>query len=1159
MKKVYFLMIMIVFSQLCFSQNNTNTPSSSCANSNPACAVGGFSFQNVSSAQAQTASQIDPAVQYNCLISQPNPNWFYIKIATSGVLDFQVSQNTSQDGSGSPLDVDYILWGPFTSPTCSEALNGQIANNISGGSGIACSYSAAAIENFSINGIAEQYYMLLVTNFSNQPGFITINQTNFINASLPPPDGVGTTDCSNVCLLSLGQSPTICEGQTANLYANLNGQIGTSFTWTSPNVTNFIQQMTQTITVATPGIYKVVVTRLGCDTMSSSISVLAPIPLAINYSPPSVNACIGETFDLNSNTASILNGLSATNYTVLYYHTLSDAKLAINPIINPSDYTGTNGETIYVGVSGSTGCINTTSCTLNIVSCTLIATNSGSVCANSTANLFASGLPSGYTYFWTGPNGFSSNLQNPNHIPVPTGTAPFIYSVTATKTGLIVYSATTTLVVNAVEAPLFNTVSSICSGAFLTPLPTTSNNGIIGTWSPTLSNTTTKTYTFNPSSGQCSSITTLQVIVNPKIITTFTAISPICSGDTLNPLPTISTNSINGTWYPTINNLQTTAYTFTPNAGICATTKTVTITVNPILTPIFASVEPICSGASLTALPTVSGNGIIGTWSPILNNTATTTYTFTPNAGLCATTKTQTITVHPNVIPTFASITPICSGANLASLPTTSNNGISGTWSPPLSNTVTTNYTFIATSLPCATTTLSVTVIPSITYYADADADGYGNALVAQFSCTGKPIGYVSNSLDCNDINAAVHPGAIEICGDGIDNDCNGLVDETCFTEIKPIYWNTTLAALDANILAVPFPGAEMYRFEVKDGTTTIGTYDISSANPNNFALAKFPVITYNTTYSIRVAIKIGGVWGGYGNSHNVKTPLLSASTVLITKILNTFCGTTLVTLDTKIPTTPVAAATGYRFEITKGGVITVYNSSLYLFRLSDAGVAAYGTTYSIRVAAQVNGVYGNYGASCNVTTPALTVNNIPTTTVLPSICGTTLAAIDTKIGATPVYAATGYRFEITKGGLTMVYDSPTYNFKLAQTSILVANSATYAIRVAAKIGLFCGNYGASCNVTTPAAPSVRLKAKLFEVSVYPNPFDSAFNLNLETPSNEAVTIAIYDMMGKLVETHQINPTQVVNLKIGSNFLAGIYNVIVSQANEMQAIRLIKK
>ena len=61
-------------------------------------------------------------------------------------------------------------------------------------------------------------------------------------------------------------------------------------------------------------------------------------------------------------------------------------------------------------------------------------------------------------------------------------------------------------------------------------------------------------------------------------------------------------------------------------------------------------------------------------------------------------------------------------------------------------------------------------------WYQDADGDGYGNATVSQQACS-KPSGYVANSSDCNDSNAAVHPGAAEACN-GIDDDCDGQVDE---------------------------------------------------------------------------------------------------------------------------------------------------------------------------------------------------------------------------------------------------------------------------------------------------------------------------------------------------------------------------------------------
>lgn len=65
-----------------------------------------------------------------------------------------------------------------------------------------------------------------------------------------------------------------------------------------------------------------------------------------------------------------------------------------------------------------------------------------------------------------------------------------------------------------------------------------------------------------------------------------------------------------------------------------------------------------------------------------------------------------------------------------------------------------------------------------ITYYEDADGDGYGTAGSKLPSCsTEPPAGFVANNLDCNDFNAQINPGATEIC-DNIDNDCNGLSDE---------------------------------------------------------------------------------------------------------------------------------------------------------------------------------------------------------------------------------------------------------------------------------------------------------------------------------------------------------------------------------------------
>jgi hypothetical protein len=61
-------------------------------------------------------------------------------------------------------------------------------------------------------------------------------------------------------------------------------------------------------------------------------------------------------------------------------------------------------------------------------------------------------------------------------------------------------------------------------------------------------------------------------------------------------------------------------------------------------------------------------------------------------------------------------------------------------------------------------------------YYLDFDGDTYGDASMDSTSCF-QPVGYVTDSTDCNDTVAAINPAATEIC-DGLDNDCDGMVDE---------------------------------------------------------------------------------------------------------------------------------------------------------------------------------------------------------------------------------------------------------------------------------------------------------------------------------------------------------------------------------------------
>ncbi len=74
---------------------------------------------------------------------------------------------------------------------------------------------------------------------------------------------------------------------------------------------------------------------------------------------------------------------------------------------------------------------------------------------------------------------------------------------------------------------------------------------------------------------------------------------------------------------------------------------------------------------------------------------------------------------------------------------------------------------------------------PSVVCYLDNDGDTYGAGQETVFDGRTCPDGYRRNSVDCNDTNSLIHPGATETC-DNIDSDCDGSLDDvavgsTCY------------------------------------------------------------------------------------------------------------------------------------------------------------------------------------------------------------------------------------------------------------------------------------------------------------------------------------------------------------------------------------------
>jgi hypothetical protein len=110
------------------------------------------------------------------------------------------------------------------------------------------------------------------------------------------------------------------------------------------------------------------------------------------------------------------------------------------------------------------------------------------------------------------------------------------------------------------------------------------------------------------------------------------------------------------------------------------------------------------------------------------------------------------------------------------------------------------------------------------------------------------------------------------------------------------------------------------------------------------------------------------------------------------------------------------------------------------------------------------------------------------------------------------------------------------------------------------------GGTGLTLGYTSANKLSVVLNSTLtmFEnenpiLTAFPNPFISAFSLNKITTSDELINVKVFDMIGKKLEDITVTSLEILNLKIGSNYQSGFYNVIVSQDAKTQTLRVIKR
>ena len=351
------------------------------------------------------------------------------------------------------------------------------------------------------------------------------------------------------------------------------------------------------------------------------------------------------------------------------------------------------------------------------------------------------------------------------------------------------------------------------------------------------------------------------------------------------------------------------------------------------------------------------------------------------------------------------------------------------------------------------------------------------------------------------------------------------------------------------------------YSYTITDANGCTSTVSGTISEPAQLTTTTIVNQVLPYTWSLNgVTYSITGVYTFNTVDGNGCTVINTLNLTIGTNIAPTQCGSTLSTINQQIYANLVPNAQAYRFRVTDltTNQVQTIDKALRVFSLNQLASFNFARTYSVEVAARVGGVWQAYGVSCNVTTPSAT------TQIQASQCGSMLSLVGSVTYANNVPFANGYRFRITNllSSSSVEVDRLTREVRLNNISgFPVEEGTSYSIEVAVinRDGSYLP-YGTICNVTTPGG---NLRSDAIQVSfkaiAYPNPFNENFMLDVSTTSQEFIQVRIYDMVGKLIEDKKVEVDSITNLEVGFAYPSGIYNVIVSQGDEIQTLRVIKR
>jgi len=928
-----------------------------------------------------------------------------------------------------------------------------------------------------------------------------------------------------------------------------------------------------------------------------------------SYTVTDANGCTSTTTGTVSQPANLVASSSAGSIAC----NGGSTTVTVSATGGTAPYTGTGSFTVSTGsysytVTDANGCSSTTTGTVSQPS-QLTNTTSASACDSYTWSVTGQTYTTSGTYTGTTTNGSGCTVNETLNLTINSN------SITSQPTAPVICkllgaSATVSVVAANASSPSyqwFSQATAATSG--WTPLVNNVNYSGVTTSTLTITRTTTTVppvgtkYRVEVSGGSCGTTsssntvalqdqTVLSKVATPTVVTKLTPALTACEGSSVvlslaagsigniqlqssadgiswsnsgsvvaqsavnaaNPLMTFNTGALT----------QTTWFRLMASNGVCSSvvSASVKITVSTapdagtisggdvtVCTPVAAGIN--LSGATvaitnsttltltgsslgatilwqksinyLSATPTWAAAGSTTPSLTVANLAASTWYRAQVTNGACIVyTDVVKITVTPTAkAGAISSAVSVCSGGNIA-FTSAAYVGSSIAWEVSTTS-ATTGFSTVAGENGLVFNMTNVSYAPLSKFYVrtvvtSGDctiARSVAKTILVDPTSVGGTVtggGTVCNSGLAGTLTLAGNTGAIQwqYSTDGVN-----YTNAPSSTGTAPTFTTTSANSKAATYIVSNVTSATYFRALVTSGACSSAVsnavqYVVGTSAVAGTATAVSSEVcpTFGTT--ITLAGSTGSIAWKKSTNWTAATPTWAAVTTSVSPTLSTGA---------------LAASTAYKAVVTIGGCSTV-ESNVVVVIVTAKPVSK--------------------GITANVTSPA----------------GAATTPLCTSSTSKVLTVTAGYVGNIQ-------WQSSTTSTTAGFTDISGETATTYTVSGASVgVNYFRAKFTNSCGVEvfspaltiyykdcTPPAKT----ASPFGVVVYPNPSSENFNFNLSTSSEEKVSVVVYDMTGKLVDSREVAPTEVSELQLGDRYPSGVYNMIVTQGDNTKTLRVIKR